>query len=87
MWSWHDSPDGWGVVWMVLMMSVVWIPLILIFSWGVRGVADLNRHSRSTPPANTAPDAREIARQTYARGEIDRERFLEIIEDLRASGG
>jgi len=83
MWHSHDGPDGWGLVWMALMMSFVWIPVLLILVWAVR---DLGRPSGgreqppSTPPAE--PDAREIARRAYASGELDRERYLQIVEDL-----
>ena len=81
---WHDGPDGWGVLWMFLMMSFVWLPLLLILLWGLRGFpapAGRNQPPPSPPPGE-APDAREIARQAYARGEVDRDRFLQLIEDL-----
>jgi uncharacterized membrane protein len=84
MWQWHDGPDGWGVFWMFLMMSVFWLPIIVIVLWGLRGFS--GPAGRYEPPASRprseAPDAREVARQTYARGEIDREQFLQLIEDL-----
>ena len=84
MWQWSDGPDGWGVLWMLLMMTFVWLPILLLILWGLRGFSGpANRHEPPPPPSrNEASDAREIARQTYARGEIDRERFLQIIEDL-----
>ncbi|MBT5773656.1 MAG: hypothetical protein HOH95_04685 [Dehalococcoidia bacterium] len=84
MWQWHDGPDGWGALWMLLMMSFVWLPILLIVIWGLRGFsAPTARHEPSAlPPQGEASDAREIARQTYARGDVDRDRFLQIIEDL-----
>lgn len=84
MWHWSDGPDGWGVLWMFLMMAFVWFPILLIILWSLRrfsGPAGDHEPPASSPPSETS-DAREIARQTYARGEIDRERFLQIIEDL-----
>lgn len=83
MWTWHDGPGGWGVLWMFLMMSVLWIPLIVLLLWGIRGCSASNdRRELLAPPSDSTHDPREIARRTYARGEIDRERFLQLIEDL-----
>lgn len=80
MWEWHDGPDGWGWFWMILMMAVVWVPLILLLLWATGSVG------RGAPPSATPgesrPDARELARQAYARGEIDRARFLQMMADL-----
>lgn len=84
MWYWHDGVDGWGALWMTLGMAIVWLPLILLLAWALIG-GDRPWRTRggagpSSPPPE--PDARELARRTYARGEIDRERYLEMIEDL-----
>lgn len=86
MWSWHDGMDGWGGLWMALTMAIVWLPLILLVAWALIG--DGMRHRDRSPgaplpPGTPAePDAREVARRAYARGEIDRERYLQVIEDL-----
>lgn len=89
MWHSHDGPDGWGLVWMALMMAFVWIPILLIIVWAVRDFGrprDAREQPPPTPPATPAPpagpDAREIARRAYASGELDRERYLQIVEDL-----
>lgn len=85
MWYWHDGPGGWAWVGMTVMMAVVWLPLLLFFVWALR--------TRSRPGVAPPPDvagrddvpAAEIARRAYARGEISRERFLEVISDLQSS--
>lgn len=80
MWDWHDGPDGWGWFWMILMMAAVWAPLLVLLLWtsGPLGrAAPPNARPRESPP-----DARELARQAYARGEMDRERFLQMMADL-----
>lgn len=87
MWYWRDSGDGWGVFWMMLMMAFMWVPLILLLVWSLRqfGQPPRDREPPAPPPAES--DAREIARRAYARGEIERERYLQIIQDLEQTKG
>ena len=88
MWDWHDGPDGWGVLWMGLMMAIVWVPLLLILAWALRELGGPRRSDQ--PPSSEPrpePEAREIARRAYARGEIDRERYLQIMKDLEQPRG
>lgn len=88
MWYWHDGPDGWGVFWMGLMMAIVWLPLLVLLIWAFRQFTAPPR--RDEPPAGAPTqesDAREEARRAYARGELDRERFLQVIEDLDRTKG
>lgn len=82
MW-WGDGPDGWEWIWMAAMMVVVWLPLGLLALWA------LGQFGR--PPADQAPrdgdragaiEPRTLARSAYARGEMSREQFLRVIEDL-----
>lgn len=78
MWQFHDGSDW---VWMTVVMAFVWIPIIMLVLWAFgRGLA---------APANQPPeqdrdedDPRSLARRAYARGELTRQRFLEIIDDL-----
>lgn len=80
---WHNGPDGWGWLWMVVVMAVVWLPLLIGGLWLLTRVAGPppppTRDAGGEPPL----DAVEIARRAYARGELPRERYLQIIEDLQ----
>ena len=80
MWHWNDWPGGAAWVWMTLMMVVVWTPLLLALLWWLRSPGG----ARSTPPD---VDASDIARRAYARGELSRERFREIMGDLAEHPG
>lgn len=83
MWYWHDGADGWGVLWMGLMTAIVWLPLILVIVWGLRQLRPATRdHDAPSRQLTTALTARDEARAAYGRGEIERERFLQILEDL-----
>lgn len=83
MWNWGDGPDGWGWFWMGVMMVVVWLPLLVLLIWALRQFGQPSRRDESWPgQLPPEPGAREIARRAYARGEIDRERYQQIMQDL-----
>ena len=64
--------DAWGWLSMVFMMGWLWIPGVLL-AWWLFSHAGQGRE-----------DALETARRTYANGEIGRERYLQIVQDLEA---
>ncbi|MFN8584306.1 MAG: hypothetical protein U0446_03125 [Dehalococcoidia bacterium] len=86
MWGWHDGPHGWAWFWMAFMMALVWIPLILGGIWFAltAGRGGLRPAARDEP-RHADVDARELARRAYARGEVDRDRFLQLMRDLEES--
>lgn len=88
MWL-NDGPDGWEWIWMGFMMAIVWLPLLLVVLWALRQFGQPGR--RPTPPGSStlpeSPDARELARRAYVRGEMNREQFLRVIEDLDRTEG
>ncbi len=86
MWYWHDGPGGWAWVWMTVMMAVVWLPLLLLFVWALRTWARPGAAPRPDIDGRDDVPADEIARRAYARGEISRERFLEVMADLKSNG-
>ena len=86
MW-WDDGLGGWEWIWMGAMMAIVWIPLVLLTIWALRQFGQTSQ----PPPTDrggdearsaTPTEPRDLARQAYAQGEISREQFLRIIEDL-----
>lgn len=83
MWHWHHDGGwgGWGGgdwVSMALMMLLIWLPILLIGFFLVRALAG------PRGGGNEARDpAEDEARRAYARGEIDRERFQQVMRDLR----
>lgn len=83
--EWHDGPSGWGWFWMALMMALVWVPILLAGVWLVVTLGRGGSRPAERDGAARDLDARELARRAYARGEIDRARFLEMMADLDAS--
>ncbi|WP_232209295.1 SHOCT domain-containing protein [Alkalilimnicola ehrlichii MLHE-1] len=76
---WHPA-SGWGhMLFGGLMMIIFWggvIALIVLLIRWLGGPGD----SRSDKPQ--ASDAPDILKQRYARGEIDREEYLQRKQDL-----
>ena len=72
---WHD---GW---WMWLGMLAFWSTVIFLVIWGVRSLTSDDRRDGpySLPREESAI---EIARKRYARGEISREEYQDILTGL-----
>ncbi len=73
MW-WHHEGFGWfavfgGLLWLVLLGVIIWA--IIMF---VAGGREAPRHHDEDPL--------DIAKRRYARGEITREQYVQIRNDL-----
>ena len=69
MFGWHDSP------WMWLSMVVFWSLFIAVAYFAVRAMM------RATP-TQSGPQATEILKERYARGEISSEEYRKGRETL-----
>lgn len=66
-----------GLGWLgMLMMALFWIGVILLVIWGISNLLPTQQRS-------VEPDALEILKRRYARGEIHREEFEQAREALR----
>ena len=66
-----------------LLMVLFWVVLIVGAVWLARGLFP----SGQQPPASSSrsePNADEILKQRYARGEITKEQYEQMRRDLRA---
>ena len=74
MWYWNDHMGWWmlleGAVWLLFWGGILWFVLSL---------------ARAPRRPDSAEDPLDIARQRYARGEIDRATFEELTRDLAAN--
>jgi len=73
MWGVNEGMGWWmlfGWIWMLLF----WGAIIWLIVWGVSQLTGAGRRNEDTPL--------EIARRRYARGEITREQFDQLRQDL-----
>ena len=72
-WGWH----GWGAGLMILLMLVFWGGIIGLIVWVVTRLTRQGTHS-----GGEKQNPLDIARERYARGEINKEQFEQIRKDL-----
>jgi len=68
-----------GMGWLgILLMALFWVGVILLVVWGL---------SNAFPSRQQAvePDAEEILKRRYARGEISREEYVQASETLHVA--
>jgi len=86
MWGWGN---GWGaagealmVIVMLAVLALIVVGIILL----VRGLSGPNQSAQNLPPGPPPPQstskALQVLEERYARGEIDREEFLQRKQDL-----
>jgi putative membrane protein len=85
-----DMGGGWIFGWIIMIVVLALIVVGVIFL--VRGLSGRNDHSQvgqpqgPPPPAGPAlKSALQVLEERYARGEIDREEFVQRKQDLLGS--
>jgi uncharacterized membrane protein len=71
------------------LFPLFWIGMILFFCWGAHhwfGWRDMRTHFYAPEGTPFEPNALEILRRRYARGEIDGTTFDQMRERLESSG-
>ncbi len=75
--SWHGVGLGF------LPMFVIWLFWATIVAVAVILIVRLLGGSSASPPGRAKSDAEEILKQRYARGELTREQYDEMLEHIR----
>jgi putative membrane protein len=83
MWGAGDG-FGWWMLWGGLMMVLFWGGIVLLAIWVVQSA--WGDHGALRRVTHRDASAEEIARRRYARGEITREQYTRILEDLHGPG-
>ncbi|MFW6078537.1 MAG: SHOCT domain-containing protein [Gemmatimonadota bacterium] len=79
-WGHMNGSWAWG---MMLFMTLFWVAVIALVVWLI---VRLTRGGGAAGGAARGDRAEEILRERYARGEIDRESFERMLDDLRRGG-
>jgi putative membrane protein len=83
MWPWHMYSIGWGemlVIFIVLLLFLGALVAAAIFIG--RAVTRSDQRTGWSNPEAPGKNAMDILKERYARGEISREEYLRMKEDL-----
>lgn len=77
---WHDSGHMFGIgeIWMLIF----WILVIIWFLWLVNSIASQTKNNREAP-SFSYHSAKNIVKERFARGEISREEYQHLMQDLK----
>jgi uncharacterized membrane protein len=73
--------DGWNMLWGGWWMLLFWIGVMALGIWGLRWLV---AGSRPAAESRQTLTAREIAARRYAQGELSRDEFLALVDDLES---
>ena len=74
MWFWQDG-FGWWMIFGGVFMVIFWGGIIALIVWAVKRATDRGGSRGTASPL-------DIARERYAKGEINREQFEQLKKDL-----
>jgi putative membrane protein len=74
---------GWWMLWGGLMMILFWGAIIGLVVWAVQSITCRSADDARPPESGIAPPTPlDIAKERYARGEIDHDEFERMRRDL-----
>lgn len=82
MHSWYGG-FGWigmilgGIFWLAVLVG-----LVLLVVWGIKRVSSGSGMTNSSGSSQAVASPKEILQARYARGEITREQYTEMLSDL-----
>jgi putative membrane protein len=81
---WHAGDGmGWWMIWGGMMMILFWGAIVALIVWVIQTVTRQESTQTHAPHAGpSAPAALDIAKERYARGDVEREEFQQIKRDL-----
>ena len=77
---WHHDGMGWWMVFGGVWSIIFWVVIVGLVIWGVKKLVERDRGGSAE--ATRKRDALDIAKERYARGEINKEQFDQIKKDL-----
>lgn len=78
----HGGFHGMGIFFCGIIGLAILVGLILLIVWAVRRLSGGTNMATQVQPAFGKPTPKEILQARYARGEITREQYLQMLEDF-----
>jgi len=83
MHGWWYGSYGWlGMIIGTVVMLAVLVGLVLLVVWAVRHVSRNSAGSYYMPASQNQPSAKEVLQIRYARGEITREQYQQMLSEI-----
>jgi putative membrane protein len=79
---WHMQH---GMGWWLVFGTIFWALLVVAIALLIANLTDASSRPSAPPPPRAPDDPLEIAKRRYAAGEISREQFQQLCDDLRNS--
>ncbi|MCK8816833.1 SHOCT domain-containing protein [Natroniella sulfidigena] len=80
----HNWGYGYGTGWLHMIgMAIFWIIIIALAIYLIKGLTTNNNYSNKQLNKTKSEDAIEIAKKRYARGEISKEEYQKLLNDLK----
>ena len=79
---WHPFHWGFGFIGGGFLMIMFWALIIGLVVWLIAGIGRRGHYMHRMHYQGYTSDAREIARERYAKGEISKEQYEQLKKDL-----
>ena len=82
MYGYHGGFTGMWMLFCGILGLAILVGLILLIVWGVRRMSGGTNAARQVSLAPGQPTPKEILQARYASGEITREQYQQMVEDI-----
>ena len=73
---------GWWMIFGIIIAVIFWGGIIWLIVWGVRSISHGGHRHDGMPGYGTRNNAMDILKERYAKGEITKEQFEQMKNDI-----
>jgi putative membrane protein len=78
----YGASGGWGLILNAAFGILIFAGIVWLTIWAIRRFSARNSDSSNLYPASPASSAKEVAQMRYARGEITRDQYQQLLNDI-----